>query len=325
MILSSLTQADYIEKDQQYIYVNTPLKQMFSDKESSKEVMAMAFRVFSNFMGSIKEKGLLPKDVETFDDLERMTEYEEKITKSVDAINKWTAKAKDSLPFDLDVADVIPDGFYVTIGGKVSGNFGFGLGASVSLGVIVLPINRKVISRQTLEVVEDYNTVDIDFVVWPAPSAGVGAGGGVRPRIGAGFIWDLDGEMDDADDFKGFGMGPTTTIGIGGVTFNVKAGILNSTNLNGIMDFLFVSASWSPGMVATGEGHISANVIVPMKSVIGILGDANEKATLKEMDNVENTIRKETEKLLDDVMKNAGGFSIEIDINKVAKEAEKLP
>ena len=86
-------------------------------------------------------------------------------------------------------------------------------------------------------------------VVWPAADAGFGLGGGIRSRVGVGFIWGNDNFLEPSQ-FWGAGPGVSWSPVTLGVGVNVKVGVLANWEMPGWVDFSYATAALEIGPTA---------------------------------------------------------------------------
>lgn len=165
--------------------------------------------------------------------------------------------------------NLIPNAFMIVGGGKVSGNYLVGLGASFNLGLVFMPKRVDRLKRETNEVTHYYE-VDWSVIGWPVVNLGGGAGAGARARGGLGLIW---GDLNRANEFDGFTIGISASGVIGPVGGNIKAGLVNfDSNSQNKFKYFFVMAQYDGGAAATAEIHASGAYVFNAEQVARALG-----------------------------------------------------
>ena len=165
--------------------------------------------------------------------------------------------------------DVIPNGYLIVGGAKVSGNYYVGIGGSLTLGLVFVPKRVDRINKIT-RVSTHYYELDWSLVGWPTLDLGAGAGGGGRARIGLGLIW---GNLNHAADFFGFSVGLSASGTVGPVGGNVKAGLVDfELTTKNKFKYFFLLAQYDAGIAADAEIHFAGSYVANATEVAKMLG-----------------------------------------------------
>jgi len=162
-------------------------------------------------------------------------------------VEDMNAMAQDERPGFFRAGNLIPSGFMILVGGKVTANWVIGGGGSGTFALVVVPTKLVIIDKITKKLRVSYTfRMAVSFI--PAIDIGGGVGGGARARIGIGLIW---GTMDDPREFKGLSASASGTVALFG-GLNVKLGTI--IGLGGVK-LIYATGMFEFGAVATGEIH----------------------------------------------------------------------
>jgi len=234
-LMSASAGATKFEQDSKYIYQVTPWTQALSEEDDVRMLVDASFNVAKNYLHKMALEDEIPKELESLEDLDRLKLANSKIDSALKKLNEWISLQKEEDSSLLKTSNLLPDALMVTFGTKLSANLGIGGGGSIMVGLIVMPVVETRINKVTGEVTSR-PSVRVGLVGWGAGDIGPGIGGGHRMRVGMGFIWGSD-HFTEPDQFNGFGLGYSQSFSAG-IGVNVKAGILTSPQLPGILDFV---------------------------------------------------------------------------------------
>lgn len=160
-------------------------------------------------------------------------------------------------------SDLMPIGFFVVFGTRLSGNLLAGVGADASVGMFVMPqfVQRIDLAAKTIS---QHWEFDWSLIGWPVGSVGAGLGGGGKGRFGVGIVW---GPMNSADEFHGFAAALSGDLNLGAGGF-WKAGLIRR---NGRFRNLFVMAGVDLGASASLEFHGNVSMILGGEQVMQML------------------------------------------------------
>lgn len=283
--------ATYYEQDSEFIYQITPYTEAIESSGYSPAIIETSLRVFQNFLIDLIESGDIPSNIETFEDLKQLRASDKDITLAMANLNEWIEQAKATAPGFLDQTDFFPDAFLVFGGGKFSANLGIGGGGSVTLGMVIMPVYVKKMSKFSGEVVDEYSSASASLVAWGSPDLGTGVGGGARGRVGFGLLWNTNSSFTRPDQFVGAGVGLSTTLAAG-VGLNLKAGILNNASMRDWVDFVYATAAWEFGAVAEASLHINGTVILPVSAILRVFDSSTQSIFNEKMDDLERELEK---------------------------------
>lgn len=295
LAVSLQSQAQGFYQDSRYIYQTTPYSESLSSHPQTEMILSTSLKVFQNYLLKLIDAGVIPKEQGSFEDLKKLSRSEKDISVAIKTIDDWTTAARRQAPYLFSGTDLLPDAFLVFGGGKFSANFGIGGGASLMLGLVVLPVQVTKIDKMTSKVVETYVSARVALVGWASPELGTGVGGGARGRLGVGMLWNFNHEFNSPEQFVGFGLGVSKSLVLGPAGINVKAGTINNVDMSGWVDFVYATAAWEFGVAATAEVHMNGTVIMPMAKIMEIINASGQQY-------VERQTR-ELEKELDEQLK----------------------
>ncbi len=277
LVMSQSLSASVFEQDARYVYQVTPYTEAMKSTEDAELVLKTSVGIFQNYLQSLGEKGLVPTEILNFDDLKKVTESEKGIENAINTLNAWIKKVKAKSPVELSGLELLPDAFLVFGGGKMSANLGIGGGGSINIGAVIMPVWIKKIEKVSGLVVDEYLTARTAIVGWASPDIGKGLGGGLRGRLGMGFLWNFNREFVAPEQFKGFGIGASQSTVIGPIGYNLKLGVLNSLEMSDYVDFVYATVGWEMGLAATAELHANATAILPASVFLQALDSTSQK------------------------------------------------
>jgi hypothetical protein len=139
------------------------------------------------------------------------------------------------------MAQIIPSAFIIAVGGKLSGNWGVGVGASGMFYFVIQPFKLIQVNKETKKTYEMY-TFKIGTQFMPTVNMGGGAGGGIAGRFGLGLIW---GSLEDPSDFVGSTVGMSFTGGaIKGVNLKIAGVVSAKKSFDACVEKGAIGAIW---------------------------------------------------------------------------------
>jgi len=210
-------------------------------------------------------ESILPKKDVTRQAMALLKDRANDFTAILDDLNNYVADAagdSETISKFFNKTDLIPTGFMIMAGGRISANITLGVGGSATLALIVLPYKILKTNKITKKVTS-YYAFKRGVVAIPVANVGIGYGGASAVRAGIGQIW---GHVEEPGDFTG------TAVGISG---NIAAGIGNNfkllflLGLNGVKN-TFATASWQLGSVEASF-HVNVGPVLSIKTFVDTL------------------------------------------------------
>lgn len=295
-LLPSFSQATIYQDDDQYIYQVVPWTEALLDEGTQTKVLHTSLNVFQNKLKDLVEQGILPSELVTIEDIEKLRTSEKDVSALIEKMNSWIMGAREKAPRLLQGTDALPDALLVYAGGKFSANLRVGGGASAMIGVVIMPVVVTQLDKLTQEVVATFVSAKIAAVGWPNVDLGVGVGGGKRARVGMGLIWNTNDTFTSPDQYVGLGFGLSGSAVLGPVGANFKAGILNNTSLPDWVDFVFASAAWEAGLAASAEPiRGNAFYVAPLENIIEALSAEDSDSIKREIEALERDLATDLE------------------------------
>lgn len=302
LLQSRLVKADVFTQDSQFIYKTLPLKGHLAKKRNVTLLSQIGWTVLKNFLAGLDQRGILPNEIRTFEDLKAFENNEKDIGDAMATANRWIRSAQQTSPNFFSGWDTIPDAMMIYVGTKIAKNFGFGGGGSLSIGLIFLPVKVQQFSKATRKLIAEYSSVRLAPVAWISPDVGVGVTAGVGPRLrwGATLIWSANEAFTDPKMFTGLGVGVSSSF-FKFVGINLKAGVLNNLDMPGWIDFVYFSAGHEAGYQAGAEFHANGTIVIPLQRIVEVFAP-NARALLEDTENgmardLENIYRIQTENI----------------------------
>lgn len=249
ILIQNVAQAEFFEKDQMYIYKVRPYSEVLSDEELIQFTAQISHVALVSVMESMVETKLFPSEIANVQDIEKLRKANKDVEILVAYLNRLVDEQREQNS-EFSLPDVVPDAFMVFGGKKLSLNIGGGVGGSISLGVILMPVYVEQYSQRSGELVDDYFSVKAAVVGWTNGDVGFGVGGGTGVRIGVGAIWDLNDAYTRPDQFWGAGLGASWTPLTVGAGVNAKVGFLSNWDMPGWLDFAYLTAGLEIGATA---------------------------------------------------------------------------
>ncbi|MCB0355777.1 MAG: hypothetical protein KDD40_02160 [Bdellovibrionales bacterium] len=276
--VSSIGQAELYEKDQMFIYKISPYTEVLSEEEIVQFTATLSHAALVSVMESMVTKQVFPESVATIEDVERLRRANKDVDSLVLYLNRLieeqrAQKGRFSLP------DLVPDAFMVFGGKKLSINVGAGVGGSLSLGVILMPVYIEKYSQKTGKLEDEYFSVRFAIVGWGNGDVGAGLGGGSSFRIGLSAIWDLNDAFLSPDQFWGAGLGASWSPLVLGMGVNAKVGFLSNWDMPGWLDFAYISAGLEVGAkVEVSSPRLNFSTFISGARIMSMLESSQKKA-----------------------------------------------
>lgn len=283
--------AEYYENDGKYIYRITPFSEMFKEQDAVKQTAEIAYRALFSVLDSMKAKQILPEEVATVGDIEKLRRSRDNVDALVEYLNGFVREQRQRANYEMTV---VPSAFMIFGGGKLTLK---GISGSISAGAVVMPVYVDQINAQTGKVVDSYTSLRSALVAWPSGDVGMGLGGGSKARVGMGFIYDLNSAFMRPEDFWGAGLGVSFSTPALGWNWNAKSGFLSNTDLPGVLDFFYATAAIEFGPAAeVSTPRANMTVIMSgtevLNAITGVQRKMMEEAN-KEMNRKLNDMMKE--------------------------------
>lgn len=281
MLLPLSAHATVVKQDGRFIYEITPLTQMMSDNNQLALVMETSTRVLSKLVSEMSEKGLIPEDIETIDDIRQLERTNREIESQLDTLNGWIRASKQRTPF-FNKWDLVPDAFMVFVGGKISGGLGLSKGVSLTIAAVIMPVHIRQYDKISGEITERVS-FPVSLVALGAPQFGGGIGGGLSARVGVGLIWGNTKLFVDPAQFKGPGAGlagsfmtpmPIPFLG-GGMSWKLGA-LINDMHGRPNINLTYAMLSLDAGVAAGAEIHVNATMVMPLSGLLHHFYSAGE-------------------------------------------------
>ena len=274
--LAKANDRDTFYQDTNYIYQVSPYKHVLADEKATAALLSKSAGVFKNFLQRMVEAQVIPKEVLTVEDLNKLTQSEEQLDVLARYLNQWVDTQKKRNPYDFNMIDALPDAVMIFGGAKGSVGKGVSGAGSLSVGLVIMPVKITRIDKVTQETVS-YYSAKVAVVGMPNVDGGVGVGGGANFRAGLGFLWATNNQIVDPSQFVGGGMGLSTTIVPMGKGINLKINGMAYDNVRPMIDFIFASASFEFGVVSAVEGHLNFSAFIPGEKLMDYLNPSKQQ------------------------------------------------
>ncbi len=275
VFFSQTALAEYYEREGNYVYRIQPYKELWSSvagvKLTAKIAQSEMFRVLS----SLQSKRILPEAIMSSEDLENYRKYQTSTDDLVNHLNEFVREQRER-GAELEGIDLIPSAIVLLVGGKVSIGVGKGIGASGSIGWVIMPVRVEKINALNGKVEDEYVSIRSSVVVWPALDAGLGLGGGMVKRVGVAAVWGNDSFVRPEQFWGGGVAGSWSPITVG-VGANFKVGTLFNWSVPTRFIYAMASADFGPS-VEVGALRVNASVVTSAPAVLGMFDRAAEQA-----------------------------------------------
>ncbi len=278
------SQATYSEIKGDNIYTISPITDEWTDPEFTSFLIESSVYTLATQVKEMNEAGLIPKQFLSTDDLDQFTLVKEEIKKSIKHLSEMISN--ESTPSYLkSFGSWSPKAIMVFLSEIASFNLKVGVDGMGVIGIVIMPVTVVRTNIRTGEVSKPYFDVRTHFATAVAGGLGAGLGGGIRTGLGAMVI--LGGpHFTRPEQFWGTGVGLSQSASLLGVGVDFRQGILFNSELPDAVDFLYFTASWQMGVVATMESHVNGIVVSPIESLLKLIGntstDKSEEASYRE-------------------------------------------
>lgn len=257
-------------QDANYVYQVSPYKHTMADEKAAAALLKKSSHVFKKFLSRMVEMNVIPKEIISIEDLNKMTQSEEQIDVLASYLNGWVEKQKKRNPYNVDWVDALPDA--VMLFGGVNGAIGKGISGagSINAGIIIMPVKVTRIDKLTQKM-DTYTSAKVAIVGMPNLNGGVGISTGSNLRAGIGMLWSTNNQIVDPTQFVGTGMGVSATIVPRGFGINLKMSGMAYDKEAPMIDFLFASASFEFGVTTAVDAHISVTGFIPGETLMSYL------------------------------------------------------
>lgn len=252
LALTSAVNAIQITQDERYVYTKRTWPEL-ADTEQ-KDLM---YYFNQQLNAELASKNIPTKwDQETEQMLlGSMDQYNSIIQQTQNAANTYASEN------NIQLKDLIPNGFIVGLGVGGSGDFGIGVGGSALMTLIIVPLAVERFDKLTGET-DNYYEASWNIGGFGQGGLNVGVGAGVFIRGALGIIW---GDLPDATQLNGVALGMTVNVAaVQGLGF--KAAILfnNDTKEHN----LIAMATYDVGVIATAEIEGSVFYFMSAKEIL---------------------------------------------------------
>jgi hypothetical protein len=252
---SQLASAVSITSDDSYIYYKYNWNEMSDDRQ--KTLMEHFYTKLSDKVTSLG----IPRSWSE--------KTEQKLFASNDEFKTlMTETQREADQFTQDpgirVGDLVPTGFIVGIGVNGSGNYIAGIGGTLLMTLIVVPLEVKRIDKITL-VQKDYYECAWAIGGFGQAGIGIGGGGGAAFRGAAGLIW---GPLPNPAGLLGFAVGAAADIkAVAGL--GIKGAVVFNSSTK--MHNLVAMGTFDIGAQVGGELHAAGFYFLSYDQIAGAL------------------------------------------------------
>ena len=286
LCIPSFSFAEFYEKDQMFIYKVSPYTEVLTSEEIVQFTAQMSHAALVSIMESMVKKKVFPESIATVEDVEKLRKANQDVDTLVIYLNRLIEEQR-SQKGSFSLPDLLPDAFMVFGGKKLSVNVGAGVGGSISLGVILMPVFIEKYSQRTGELVDEYFNVRFAVVGWGNGDIGVALGGGSSLSIGLGAIWDLNDAFVNPEQFWGAGLGSSWSPLVLGAGVNAKVGFLSNWDMPGWLDFAYLTAGLEVGAkIEVSSPRLNFTTFFSGAKIMSLLESSQKRAfeaALREM------------------------------------------